>query len=120
MVFVNTVGGFPQSAARGFESCGCDGGRIDFEIERKAIGKLFHELVGFGEQVTCVEHDDRDVRLNAADEVKHDRGLDAEAGGKDEAVAECIDRPSDCGGSILSGELFVDRVEIKVELWAIF
>lgn len=57
------------------------------------MGEVFGEAVGFGGEVAGVYPDDGDVGEDAGDEAEHDGGLDAEAGGEDEAVAEGVGSP---------------------------
>ena len=72
--------------------------RVDFEIESEFFRQLIGKAVGLGKKITRVDEDHRDLRIEARDQMQHDRSLHSEAGAEDRVAAEFFQGPTHAFG----------------------
>ncbi len=99
---------------------------IDLEVQVEPFGQCVDEPVGFREQVTRVDKNDRNVRHLAGDEVQRNGGLHTETRGQYMLCRQVFEGPFDpvFGGfcrhegvavieCMLSRCLFVEHIDIS-------
>ena len=71
---------------------------VNFQIQAKLFGHFVGEAIGLGEQISRVDEDDRNLRVEARDQVQHDRSLRAETRAEHGMAAEFLQGPTDALG----------------------
>lgn len=106
---------FPKVSPERLHAGGGESGLIDTEVELgQESGEFLDVLIGLGEEESGIDEHDGDLRRVFMDEVEHHRGLDAEAGGGHEVIAQLVVEEADPFARAERGD--IGREDLGIEI----